>query len=109
MRKVTNQTIEAFLSGNPFKLGNTEVLFKACLRSGKFPKGDNFTVIELHGSEIAAKDSKDNSIYITNAGYFTNTTKERLNGIPNVSICQKSGKWFLNGVEWDGEWIKVSN
>lgn len=35
-------------------------------------------------------------------GFFTNTTKERLNALPGVNIVQKLGKWYLNGVLWDG-------
>lgn len=42
------------------------------------------------------------------AGYATVTTKERLNALEGVGIQQKKGKWYLNGVEWNGEWIKVS-
>lgn len=53
-------------------------------------------------------DSLDNSLVITNAGWKSNTTKERLNGLPNVSIQQKKGEWFLNGTAWNGEWIKVN-
>jgi len=32
---------------------------------------------------------------------------DRLNGLPNVNIHQKNFQWFLNGEEWDGEFIKV--
>jgi len=39
----------------------------------------------------------------------TATTKERLNGLPNVHIKQIKGKWFLNDVEWDGKLIDVNN
>jgi hypothetical protein len=44
---------------------------------------------------------------ISNAGWASNTTKERLNGLPNVRVQQKNWNWFLNGVEWNGEWTRV--
>jgi hypothetical protein len=48
-----------------------------------------------------------NMLSISNAGWASNTTKERLNGLPNVRIHQKNWNWFLNGVEWNGEWTRV--
>lgn len=59
----------------------------------------------LHGNKIAEK--RNDGVYISNAGWFTATTKERLNAISGVRIYQKSGKWFLNEQPWDGQWIKV--
>lgn len=51
---------------------------------------------------------EDKTVFITNAGWQSNVTKERLNGLHNVSICQKKGVWYLNGQQWDGKLIKVS-
>jgi hypothetical protein len=59
----------------------------------------------LHGNIIARWE--DGHIAITNAGWFTPTTKERLNAIPNVQIHQKDFMWYLNGRPWDGSWTKV--
>ena len=59
----------------------------------------------LHGHLIAKADH--NGLQITNAGYFTNTTKERLNGLPHVHIHQKNFEWYLNGELWNGEWKYV--
>lgn len=50
----------------------------------------------------------NNVLEITNAGWATNTTKERLNGIPGVSISQRKGIWYLNGKEWGGKFIKIN-
>jgi hypothetical protein len=27
--------------------------------------------------------------------------------LPNVRVQQKNWNWFLNGVEWNGEWTRV--
>jgi len=34
-------------------------------------------------------------------------TQKTVNALPNVSICQKKGVWYLNGNEWGGEWVKI--
>lgn len=96
MRKTTQLATSAFLAGIPTSISNTTVTVE-----------DGVTRLYLFGNHIASKQP-DNGIFISNAGYFTNTTKERLNGLPNVAINQKNGVWYLNGQVWDGEWIKVS-
>lgn len=94
-RKITQHSVDAFLSDNPMKEANTRV------------DVENFeSLLYLHGNLIAKKDMSGN-IEISNAGWFSNTKKERLNGIPGVSISQAKGVWYLNGSEWNGEWIKI--
>jgi hypothetical protein len=66
--------------------------------------------MKLHGNAIAYRyNDPEQTLSITNCGWQTNTTKERLNSIPGVNIYQKAGIWFLNGEEWDGELIDVTN
>jgi len=96
MRKITKDIIEAFENGINYKLGNSEVC--------TLPGGSDVKMY-LHGHLIAKKDI--NGLSITNCGYFTNVTKERLNGISGVSISQEKGVWYLNGKTWDGEWINI--
>lgn len=96
MRKVTNNVVNAFLANRDFKSGNDQVLV---INNGKCVQ------MLLHSHPIAEK--KDNKLFINNCGYFTNVTKERLNGLPNVHIQQKKGVWYLNGKEWNGERIEV--
>jgi hypothetical protein len=63
---------------------------------------------KLHGNEIAYRyNDPERTLSITDAGWQTNTTKERLNGIPNVHIHQKDWVWYLNGEEWNGNLIDV--
>ena len=47
------------------------------------------------------------SRYHSDAPTGSRTTMDRLNGLPNVNIHQKNFQWFLNGEEWDGQFIKV--
>ena len=95
MRKISEEAADALIFGYKYKKSNTEVVV-----IGKS------SYLKLHGSCIARKISND--ITITNAGWFSNVTKERLNALPNgVSINQSKGIWYLNGTPWDGEWIKI--
>lgn len=94
MRKITEDAIRAFIYGREFKRGNTEVRLYGKQR-----------VLMLHGNPIATLDA--GGLYIFTAGWATSTTKERLNGLPNVHIVQKNFEWFLNGELWDGSLIKV--
>jgi hypothetical protein len=90
MRVITQKAIDAFRSGDSFKSGNTEVN-----KFGYF----------LHGNKIAYKD--ENALYISLCGWNTNTTRERLNGLQGVKINTRQGQAYLNGKEWNGEYIKV--
>ena len=95
MRKITTEAIDKFLSKEPFKKSNMQVV-------------EDYGVyrLKLHGNTIATIDQY-NMLSISNAGWSTNTTKERLNGLPHVHVKQKNWNWFLNGVEWNGEWTRV--
>lgn len=96
MRKITNNAVNAFLAGKEFKSSNTTVENNA-----------NYTLLKLHGNVIAKLGIHQKTLSITNAGWFTNTTKERLNALPNVNIQQKRGVWYLNGKVWDGKLIDI--
>ncbi len=97
MRKITIDSINAFLNARKFNRQNmsVEVL-------------PNVTILKLHNNAIAYKyNDPKKTLSITNCGWFYNTTKERLNGLPNVNIYQKNFEWFLNGKEWDGNLINI--
>ena len=94
-RKITKESVNAFLMRKTFSKGNMKV--DECY--GQYR-------LRLHNNVIAVLD-EFNMLSISNAGWSSNTTKERLNGLPNVRINQKNWNWFLNGVEWNGEWTRV--
>ena len=95
MRKITREAVDKFLSKETFKKSNMAVV-------------EDYGVykLKLHNNTIATLD-EFNMLSISNAGWESNTTKERLNGLPNVRINQKKFVWYLNGVEWNGEWTRV--
>jgi len=102
MRKITKQATMAFLSNEKFKQGNTRVVV---LRED----GLSASHLLLHDNPIAImyfKNGRATELHIRNAGWFSNTTKERLNALPGVNIYQKDWQWYLNGEQWNGQSTK---
>ena len=93
-RKITEESIRKFLDGVPFRKQNMEVIID-----------NSVSYLKLHGNKIAAVCNSE--LWISNAGWFSKTTKERLNGLPNVLIHQFKGNWYLNGNRWDGKPICI--
>jgi len=94
-RQTTDVVAAAFVAGEPKKDKNNHT------------DGKSFF---LHGNEIAKIEK--GQLSITNAGWETTTTRERLNGIMVAAgvgkkVSQEKGKQMLDGKEWDGEWTKV--
>jgi hypothetical protein len=87
MRKVTKDTAAAFWAGRSVDIGNSAV--RAYRDTGVV---DYF----LHGNRIASRAT--DHIYITDCGWQTALTKERLNGILQAIHCgigQEKGKWWF--------------
>jgi glutamine cyclotransferase len=95
MRLITKESIQAFEQNRSFKKSNMEVEVLPCT-----------TILKYQGNSIAFKQGQ--SLKITNCGWFSNTTKERLNALNGVSLYQKNFIWYLNGKEWDGQLIEVN-
>ena len=77
MRKVTEQTVRAFLAGEKRTVGNTST------------DGEE---LKLHGNTVAYKAY--DRIIITMAGWATVTTRERINGVLTLAgsgwrVCQR--------------------
>ena len=97
MRQITRDSVDAFMSSRKFRKQNMEVKVLP-----------NVTILLLHGNEIAYRyNDVDRTLSITDCGWQSVTTKERLNGIPNVQIQQRNFEWFLNGKEWNGNLIDI--
>ena len=92
MRKITEESVQAFEEGVPFKKSNMKVKVEGLLAG-----------LYLFDNLIATKRVDEKNVTITNAGWKSNTTKERLNGLKGVDIRQSKGVWYLNGIEWDGK------
>jgi hypothetical protein len=96
MRKITKEAVSKFLSKETFRKSNMSV-----------EESSGVYKLKLHGNTIATIDELG-VLSVSNAGWRSNTTKERLNGIPGVRVHQRNWNWFLNGVEWDGSWKRIS-
>jgi hypothetical protein len=96
MRKITKEAVNKFLSRESFRKSNMSV-----------EESNGVYKLKLHGNTIATIDELG-VLSVSNAGWASNTTKERLNGLPNVRIHQKNWTWYLNGQEWDGNWKRIS-
>lgn len=98
MRAITKESVQAFFGGYTLKKSNTTVDF-----NGRWE-------MRLFGNLIAYRNSE--GTFISNAGWESVTTKERLNGIlARVSqerIWQKDFQWYLGDKKWNGSWIKVN-
>lgn len=87
------------MNARPFKKQNMEVEVLP-----------NVTILKLHGNRIAFRyNDPEKTLSISNCGWFSNTTKERLNAIPGVSVNQKNWEWYLNGEKWNGNLIDVKS
>ena len=103
MRKISIDSATALMEFKDFKRSNTEVRvteYGNCLESTLY-LFDN--LIARHVNDELGRSTLE----ITNADYFTVTTKDRLNALPDIYIQQRKGDWYLNGEYWDGEWIVI--
>lgn len=94
-RKITKESIAKFLNKETFRKSNMSV-----------EESYGIYRLKLHGNTIATIDELG-VLSISNAGWQSNTTKERLNGFPGVHIKQKNWTWYLNGEEWNGSWKRI--
>jgi len=102
MRKITEEMCSCLMHLYPKLRSNTQVRIEG------FQMGSpTIASMYLFGNKIATYHSPTNTLEISNCGWFTNTTRERLNGLPGVNISQRKGIWYLNGEVWDGSLKKI--
>jgi hypothetical protein len=97
MKKITSEAVSAFMDARSFRKSNMTIEVQP-----------NVTIIRLYGHPIAYRyNDPERTLSISACGWLTNTTKERLNALPNVRIHQRNWQWYLNGVQWDGKLIDI--
>lgn len=92
MRKITREIVDAFQNSRSLKIGNSRT------------NGESLWLFDNKIAEI-----RRDGLWITNAGWDSATTKERLNGLSSVHIIQRRGNWYLNERQWDGSWVHVDS
>ena len=95
MRKITKESIKAFYNREPFKKSNMIVENK-----------EEKTYLKLFNNTIAMLDEA-NELFITTAGWNSVTTRERLNGLNEVSLGTNKGQLYLNNIPWDGKLVNI--
>lgn len=99
MRKVTREAVAAFMNGESFKSGNTEV----CVGGG-----GRDVALRLYSHTIALRTAASpDYITISTYGFNTTTTRERLNGLPGVDVNVSKGQLYLNDEAWSGGPVEV--
>lgn len=92
MKKITKKAVEALFEKRDFRESNTEVgyILQPHLETSE---------MWLFGNLIARYNHMSEELEVFSCGWFTQTTKERLNGILRVfngsCIAQRAGKWFI--------------
>lgn len=92
MRKITRDAITALLHRRSFSRSNTRVAHDP--RSGDttlYLFGHPIIIVLRHGTTV-----------ITTAKHPTNTTKERLNGLPGIRVYHRNHQLYLNDHPWNG-------
>lgn len=103
-RKVTIAACDAFMAGRPFHSTNTDVVVD---------EEGNVKML-LFGNAIAKR--KGERLFIRTAGWNSATTRERLSGLPGLTVSTEKGAVYLwrhgvgvKPIEWreHAEWTEV--
>ena len=95
-RKITEESVAAFYNRRKFNKSNMSVEIQ----------DNGYPLLKLHGNTIAGMDN--GGVWITDAGWATRTTFERLNGLDDIRVFTKKGQTYLNGEEWDGKKVYIN-
>jgi hypothetical protein len=90
MRKITREIVRAFENRTPHRIDNSRT---------------DGTSLFLFGNKIA--EWREDGLWVTNAGWDSRTTYERLNGLTGVHVRKQRGSLLLNNLYWDGRWTHV--
>jgi len=100
---ISHDAAASLFLGERFKRTNTEIV--------RYSSGDRAML--LHGNLIAMYSPDSKKLFLNNAGYKTQTTKERLNAVLevfniNAKIYQRKKVWYIdiNGITLDFPWKK---
>lgn len=90
MRQITRKIVLAFERRQALKIDNSRT---------------DGTSLWLFDNKIA--EWRGDGLWITNAGWDSRTTNERLNGLTGVHVRKQRGTLLLNDRVWDGRWVHV--
>ena len=92
MRKIEQQMNRAVVNKNDWSNSNTKVDYNS---------NTNCSTVVLHITAIAVYDHNTQALKLNTGGWYSVTTKSRLNAIlqgliAGASVYQKNFNWFLN-------------
>ena len=92
MRKIEQQMNRAIVNKNDWSNSNTFVDYNS---------NTNCSTVVLHRTAIAVYDHKNQALKLNTGGWYSVTTKSRLNAflqrlITGASVFQRDFNWFLN-------------
>ena len=92
MRQITRDIVNAFQNSRSLRIDNSRT---------------DGTSLWLFDNKIA--EIRRDGLWITNAGWDSRTTNERLNGLSGVHVRKQRGTLLLNDRVWDGRWVNVDD
>ncbi len=90
MRQITRDIVNAFQNSRSLRIDNSRT------------DGQSLWLFDNKIAEI-----RRDGLWITNAGWDSRTTNERLNGLSGVHVRKQRGTLLLNDRVWDGRWVNV--
>ena len=98
-RIITCDAIDSLYRHEHFRRSNTTV-----------SQNEIGSVLYLHGNPIALLEypHKGARLFVCDGGWESSTTKERLNGLPGVSVHHAKKVFYLNDLEWNGNWALIN-
>lgn len=121
MRKITKQACEAFLQAKPFQKDNTKIIIsngeittiKMCLHNNPIAICKLYSLSETKPTGLS-------DLILSDCGWQTTTTKERLNGLLQtlhekglmkhlLYIFQKNHTWYINTSLYPIPWDEYQN
>jgi len=90
MRQITQEIVNAFQNSRSLRIDNSRT------------DGESLWLFDNKIAEI-----RRDGLWITNAGWDSRTTNERLNGLSGVHVRKQRGTLLLNDRVWDGGWVNV--
>ena len=110
MRKIEQEMCRALSMGVMMHKSNTSVMWNRNDKTGQL-----YAEVRLHGHMIGEYHPTEHTLWLSDAGWQTPTTKSRLNALidefvsPRSGISQRDWVWYLShdGAElkWTGEGV----
>jgi hypothetical protein len=96
--RISQKAADAFMNGKAGRVSDNTVITI------------DGTVVQMRLFENLIALKLSDRILVSNGGYMvmSNTTKDRLNALPGVSVVVRGKKAYLNGEIWDGSWASIN-